>query len=831
MRHRFAPGGACGLLLVLVLGTALVRVGPASAASGPSMGSSLAAVTLEGSSNAHAGPSRTGQVLDAYVGAGGSLDVGVAFRNDLNRGPGDHGAAQAVTITVVSPSGRTYTNTVPFEQDADVYPGASITGLSDARPGVWRIVLEDGVDDQDPDSGIYQWGVTPRDAAGAALKGRVFTENYLQSAQPMRPLDDDGWRQEDASWSQSMYFMAAHGVTYQGSFAGYNPIQGTVIASPKGVMNTSDGSSRHASASLQDASARVDPARYRIFFERPDPALPAVATWSDGRSDWVGPDFAEPLISDVSVSRTASTTDAPWAGTISWTVDGATGPASVVLDTDGDGRTDTTLTANGAATSVTWNGKTDAGMTVAASSGVTVKVAIREAAEIHITLLDVERLTGGIEVTALDGPAAGSTALSWDDSGLGGRCEDNQGVAAPCADTTSPPKASGISSAGGVHRWKVGDASAGTRGWGDDRRIDNWTSTPVDAGAVVSLPGTRLVARDDAVTTPNSTPVTIKVLANDGDADSGAGVPAGTKVTLASKASTSGAKLYNCLTYEGTWRVNPDQTVTYTPDGAFHGIVGCAYTVTTPSGETATATITVTVANDLLVRPDHASTKSGQPVMIVVTDNDGHADAESTVRLSGVSDPAQGRWELGPGDTVIFYPAATFHGVATMTYVLTESDGTHGTGTITVSVANRVEAVADAVTTNPGRPVSVNVLRNDSWVDPGSRISLVRQRGTPGTWRVDANGTVTFSPAAGFVGTAKATYTITEPDGTRSRATVTVSVGTPAADRARQTDERHGDLLPNLGGPRWWLLAVGLLAVGLGVALTRGRRNESRKER
>ena len=106
--------------------------------------------------------------------------------------------------------------------------------------------------------------------------------------------------------------------------------------------------------------------------------------------------------------------------------------------------------------------------------------------------------------------------------------------------------------------------------------------------------------------------------------------------------------------------------------------------------------------------------------------------------------------------------------------------------TVTVRPVNDAPvANPDAATTTVGIPVTVPVLINDTDVD-GDTLSVL---GTPvsdqGTVAVNPNGTITFTPAPGFTGTATVTYDITDGNGGTDTTTVTILVGTappPARD-------------------------------------------------
>ena len=69
------------------------------------------------------------------------------------------------------------------------------------------------------------------------------------------------------------------------------------------------------------------------------------------------------------------------------------------------------------------------------------------------------------------------------------------------------------------------------------------------------------------------------------------------------------------------------------------------------------------------------------------------------------------------------------------------------------------------------------MLANDS--DPNGEVLTVVNVTQPsyGTAVINADGTVTYNPPAGYKGKAKFTYTIRNEDGNTASATVTVTVG------------------------------------------------------
>ncbi|RSK49053.1 Ig-like domain-containing protein [Hymenobacter rigui] len=114
--------------------------------------------------------------------------------------------------------------------------------------------------------------------------------------------------------------------------------------------------------------------------------------------------------------------------------------------------------------------------------------------------------------------------------------------------------------------------------------------------------------------------------------------------------------------------------------------------------------------------------------------------------------------------------------------------------TLTLTLTNAAPlARADAATTPTNTPVTVAVTSNDTDADGAATIRAATvQISSPigtnggGTFRVEATGSVTFTPAGGFTGTSSTTYTVQDELGRVSGAaqiTITVSNAAPVAVR------------------------------------------------
>ncbi|HBJ35059.1 MAG TPA: hypothetical protein DDZ51_09955 [Planctomycetaceae bacterium] len=134
----------------------------------------------------------------------------------------------------------------------------------------------------------------------------------------------------------------------------------------------------------------------------------------------------------------------------------------------------------------------------------------------------------------------------------------------------------------------------------------------------------------------------------------------------------------------------------------------------------------------------------------------------------------------------------------------------------TLSLSNTAPlAAADSVSTTQGQSVKINVLANDSDPD-GDTLRLVSvSAANQGTVVINGDQTVTYTPPAGFVGTASFNYTIADPAGITSTASVTVNV--QEAPIARVTDL---DASVRTNNKKQWQAVVAVqVQSGTGVAL------------
>jgi immune inhibitor A len=292
-----------------------------------------------------------------------------------------------------------------------------------------------------------------------------------------------------------------------------------------------------------------------------------------------------------------------------------------------------------------------------------------------------------------------------------------------------------------------------------------WWIDDVEVGGI-PLPCNRPpVANDDTATTIEGDAVRIDVLANDTDPEE-----AELDVTGATQAG------------HGSTAVNPDGTVTYTPDAGFVGDDAFAYTIT--DGEsTSSARVSVSVTrrpNDPPVaNDDSAETYEDTAVDVAVLANDSDPEGDA-LSLSGLTQPGNGTAGGNADGTVTYTPNAGFRGSDSFTYAVSDGNGNESTATVTVSVIERPNraptAMADSATTQEDEAVTVNVVANDTDPD-GDPLALTGvTQPANGSAAANPGGTVTYTPRSGFVGTDTFSYTVSDGRGGTSTASVTITV-------------------------------------------------------
>jgi hypothetical protein len=189
--------------------------------------------------------------------------------------------------------------------------------------------------------------------------------------------------------------------------------------------------------------------------------------------------------------------------------------------------------------------------------------------------------------------------------------------------------------------------------------------------------------------------------------------------------------------------------------------------------------LTPPIAND-----DAETTFINFAVDVLVTLNDdGNGWLLTVSDLVIESGPSNGTAETGIG-AILYTPNTDFEGTDTFVYSVSNATGLRDSATVTISVVPMPNqppvANPDQTRTTPETAISIAVLSNDLDPDGSLDASSVVISSVPfdGTATPAADGSVTYTPDAGFEGVDTFEYTVADNQGAVSDpAVVTVTVG------------------------------------------------------
>jgi cysteine-rich repeat protein len=283
----------------------------------------------------------------------------------------------------------------------------------------------------------------------------------------------------------------------------------------------------------------------------------------------------------------------------------------------------------------------------------------------------------------------------------------------------------------------------------------------LQSGAVTVSVSHVPIAIDDTLVLDTDTTGTVNVLANDSDPD---GNPLTATITTPPSAGTASISA---------------GVVTYHPGAGYSGGDLIGYAVSDGDGNTATAAVHVTVN-----RPEHppsahhdfltvAENASGA---IDVTANDTDADGDA-LTVVWFSEPSHGTASF-TGNVATYAPDASFVGSDEFEYTIDDGHGMTSTASVFVTVTavnDAPVAVDDTLVTPEDTEGGVNLLGNDSDPDGDSLTVVAFTQPLHGTVAVVA-GLASYIPAPNYNGPDAFSYTVADPSGAMSTATVHVTV-------------------------------------------------------
>ncbi|EED34092.1 VCBS protein [Luminiphilus syltensis NOR5-1B] len=240
--------------------------------------------------------------------------------------------------------------------------------------------------------------------------------------------------------------------------------------------------------------------------------------------------------------------------------------------------------------------------------------------------------------------------------------------------------------------------------------------------------------------------------------------------------------------------VNPDGSFTYTPPPTFSGVDTFTYVASDGATTSAAATVQITVTavanqppvanNDTYATPLDTDLVVASPGVL---GND--IDPEgSALRISSiVTQPANGVLAPRLLGGFKYTPTTGFTGTVSFQYRASDnqSDSNIATAQITVSPTNQPPVANNNTYTVIEDKVlfADDFLANDT--DPEGHVLTAIKVSDPANGTIfgfDKNGSFTYKPNAGFVGTDSFTYTASDGAGSSNTATITIRVTAAAAN-------------------------------------------------
>ena len=433
------------------------------------------------------------QTAYAYVESaadGGSLDVSGTVRDRSS----DLAHFDHMVMTITDPAGKKTTVTVEDTNNPDKPKSFKSTGLTSSTAGVWSIHTEMRNESNElyPYGGMIQPMSIVVKSDGQAKSGRVWWERLA-----LEQRDAPGFGDNNVPRDLTLWTLGPSGVRHKISEHRYHGISSDIVVDTLGVADSAcrplyrsadwnqmsgqePGNEGYGSTgTYRTGYTCTNEISYRLFWEKPDSAMPATAAISGG-STWVMPAYRDPTVT-VAYAQ-GDPASATLGGTITANVNQA-GTLNVAVDTNRDGTADRTIFTQQVAagkTSIPWDGKDSQGKAIGRGQAVDLIAKLDGIGEVHWVLRDVEQRFDGFSIEQVVGPNPGNKKVSWNDSHLASgkcwrlgssgsidtvdSCRGQQPKKAIATDTTD----------GSAHGWGPDSDGPYTGTFGDSRWIDEW---------------------------------------------------------------------------------------------------------------------------------------------------------------------------------------------------------------------------------------------------------------------------------------------------------------------------------------------------------------------
>ena len=252
----------------------------------------------------------------------------------------------------------------------------------------------------------------------------------------------------------------------------------------------------------------------------------------------------------------------------------------------------------------------------------------------------------------------------------------------------------------------------------------------------------------------------------------------------------------------GVVQLDENNNIVFTADEGYIGAASFEYTISDGNNGLASAIVNLRVRPPATAIDDNGFTVNEDSTLTISSDRLLANDIDGDIMiLSAVENAIGGTVTLSSTGDVTFIPFENFNGLAQFDYVANTPDGGRAVATVFIEVLpvnDAPVAVNDTgFTTLEDQPLvidTLDLLANDTDID-GDILTIVDVIGDANvTATLLEDGTIYVEPNAFYFGDATLTYTIEDPDGLQSTATVSVYVEPvnnapePVADQF-ETDE------------------------------------------
>jgi len=210
-------------------------------------------------------------------------------------------------------------------------------------------------------------------------------------------------------------------------------------------------------------------------------------------------------------------------------------------------------------------------------------------------------------------------------------------------------------------------------------------------------------------------------------------------------------------------------------------VAGSPFTVSDPS----------LITGPTAVNETAPSVIRNTPTSINVLSADSYVTPFNTSSVKITTAPSHGTAIPQSDGTVLYTPTMNYIGPDSFSYTVADQNGlVSNVATVSLTVVTPPPPVAGAVssTTVRGEADTITVLSSDSTTSPATLVATsvtVTTQPAHGSATAQSDGTIIYTPAAGYTGTDSFLYTVSDTNGeTSSPGTVSVTVNSPTPPTA-----------------------------------------------